>query len=84
MRQNIYIRQEDEHIWDSILDKPRFLHDALRSVDPTKYNKAVKERKAIEKVMKPYIDAVKAAQDNKEYAFCKHGSVKGFCKKGCK
>jgi hypothetical protein len=79
---NIWIRRDDFDAWESIKDKPEFLHDALNGVQPEKYNKAVEERKEVRKVLKPVLERMKAQKDDVE--FCKHDAVKGFCKKGCK
>lgn len=31
MRHNVYIRKEDEMLWDGIIDIPSFIHEALVS-----------------------------------------------------
>jgi hypothetical protein len=80
----IYIRNQDLEAWEAIQDKPRFIADALRSVNIKTYNKAVEERKELEAIIAPYLE-----ETEPEVAFCKNGHVipEGQTKcssKGCK
>jgi hypothetical protein len=78
----IYIRKEDLDKWEAIEDKPTWLQIALNGTDVPTVNKVIKERKEIEKIMEQHLPII--TERNKDMDFCKHGSVKGFCKKGCK
>ena len=69
MRHNIYIRQEDEKIWEGIEDKPLFLHNALQSADKIIKNEAP------EAVIKKALD-IKETND----WHCKHGYVGKLCR----
>ena len=80
-RVNIYIRNADWEKWQQIADKPRFIQDALRGVSPEPYNKAVGERKEIEKIIAPALKAMKKNSVPHAEKPCPHGFAKGFCKK---
>lgn len=54
-RVNIYIREDDWQKFQAIEDRPLWLSHALRNTDVPKVNKAITERKEIEKVMKPFM-----------------------------
>lgn len=69
-RHNIYIRKEDEMLWNSVIDIPSFIHEALIS-----QNKPL---------LRPRLDARVINKGDDDYQFCKHDAVKGYCKQGCK
>jgi hypothetical protein len=50
-----YIRDKDWEKYQSIEDKPRWLHDCIYGTDVAKYNRAAKEQKEIEKMIGPVI-----------------------------
>ena len=75
-RVNVYIRKEDEQIWAGIEDKPEWLHKALQS-----------EKIVPGEVLLPRVKAADKAgllNKGKSFDLCKHGAVKGMCKRGCK
>lgn len=58
-QKTFYLRVEDEDLWKGIEDKAQFIHDALHSTDINKYIVAVRERKEIKKIMKPFLENMK-------------------------
>lgn len=84
-RVDIWIRKDDFEKWTAIEDKPRWIHDALRGTGK-EYPKAVRERKEIERILKPAFEALKPKPIVEEIAtvfdvkLCKHGASPEFCK----
>lgn len=86
-RVDIWIRKNDLPKWESIKDKPEFLHNALSvresysALSPVE-KKSVKEHiSQIPKVIKTPQDARKSVEPIvKDSGVCKHGAISEFCK----
>lgn len=81
----VYVRAEDYEAWKAVEKKSELIHDALKSVDVLSYNKVVKEREEIQKIVKPFVEkmketAVKGVEPKVKFDVCKHGSDPIFCK----
>lgn len=80
-----YLRTEEDHkLWKTLPNKTEFLHFALNELnsDPPKETPTPQKIKPIydnEVIIKPIVQEAK-----KNFNFCKHGSIKGLCKLGCK
>jgi hypothetical protein len=93
-RVNIWIRNEDLENWNSIDDKPAWLHFNLHKGVKVVEKNADGSGRILDVTEKPiHVDATSPQvrsipqpiqKDSKDYSLCKHGQVKGFCKSGCK
>lgn len=96
MRVNIYIRKENQEAWGKIPDKSNWINALLEnSSDTSRYGKVrdTPAGKFVEVLSEdlPVLNDVedvrkvaKSLAEEKNFDFCKHGSVKGLCKLGCK
>jgi hypothetical protein len=85
----VYIRNDDLDKWREIPNKAEFIRIGLNSLAPSRI--AIKKEAIIlnppEKnggVANISTEKIKEIQAAKGLDFCKHGAVKGLCKKGCK
>lgn len=73
MNSTVYIRKENEETWKAVENKSEWLNERLD------HKTLVVSDRLVESEL-PH-DMQKVIKD---MSFCKHGVVKGFCKKGCK
>lgn len=86
-RVNVYIRKEDWEAWESLADKPDWLHQSLAK-GPWSASEEPVGPEEPEKPVKPLQDQINRIARGKRGAalvrFCQHGSAFGLCKFGCK
>lgn len=73
-RVNIHIRQEDWSIWQSIEDKPEWIHHNLSKTDRTMKRKEKPIKAEYDKPHKP-----KITKGFEKDRLCKHFEYRGLC-----
>lgn len=86
-----YLRKEDVPRWKALKNKAESIHILLNQkddyLDPIEREVFKQELKKIPKRVSTVLTAkevVEKLKPDKDFKFCKHGAVLGFCKKGCK
>lgn len=81
MRVNIYIRKENEEMWNST-SKSLWVNTRLEEMREKK-KPFTKKPVAEPNVAKPEFKQEYSSNNEDTIEFCKHDAVKGMCKKGC-
>lgn len=83
---NIWIRKEDEELWAAISSKAEWLHSQLNtaSIPSNEVIMVSESTPTVEEASVPDKQKERTKIEDTEWKFCKHNTVVGMCKFGCK